>query len=127
MTPKHDDSQLREIFNTMRKQDEGASPAFEDLWDRARLPPNRRSRSIPTSRLLMTSGLVAATLLLVWVLRPGSPDFTEQPQLSEWKAPTDFLLKTPNQDLLERLPEIPSQGANRILQSLPPGNVGNKP
>src|SRR4029078_11327141 len=66
-------------------------------------------------------------MVMLWPVRKSEfPKSGAELQLSEWMAPTDFLLATPGQELLDRVPEIPSVRALEVLELLPDGSQGKK-
>jgi hypothetical protein len=97
---------LRELFHTLRAEDEARAPSYERVLAR---------RSPARGRIGPLVGVAIALLLLgVWwqssspadrrpaaVARPAE-------SLSHWRAPTDFLLRTPGQELLEEFPPFES-------------------
>ena len=114
MTDCDDDRDLQERFAALRRADEDRLPRFALVWDRARGGHRDRGRLWP----LMVGATVAAALLVLLAValrapvgplgarkeeRPGS-------SITEWTAPTDFLLRTPARDVLRTVPRIGGAG-----------------
>ena len=104
-----DDRDLRDAFAQLRESDLRHTPRFRMPCAR----PRRRTRMIPA---------IAATLLLVAlsvayvIRRPETPDreIAIDNAISAWRAPTDFLLRTPGSDLTSSVPRIRPQLPNTI-------------
>jgi len=105
----NDDRDLRDAFARLRESDLRHTPRF-------RMPcvrPRRRTRMIPA---------IAAMLLLVvlsvayLIRRPQAPDrgIAVDNAISAWRAPTDFLLRTPGSDLTSSVPTIQPQIPNTM-------------
>ena len=99
-----DDRELREMFARLRQEDHAHVPPFQ-------LPAAR-----PTSpwALPMKVAAAAAVILVAVVLAvPDSGQRGVPVQLVDlgdaaWHSPTDFLLNTPGDELLRRIPPIGS-------------------
>ena len=120
MTHEWEDPDLHRKFEAVRDQDKAMTPAFEDVWQGSlRLSRNpRRPRLIIRAFAAAVVVLTAAIVVFWWNRSPRPVDSGIEVQLSEWRASTDFLLKTPGSDLLNRIPEVPSFSSHQILQSL---------
>ena len=88
------DDLLRDAFAELRRSETVHAPRFTTLWS-AR--PKRRQAAALRK-------IVFATLLLVIVAI--SVRRHEQPSITAWKAPTDFLLVTPGRELLQSTPDL---------------------
>lgn len=91
------DDRLRDAFAQLRRSDTAAAPRFEQLWRSRMVPPHRRPVGVAFAILLLIAIVTAAVLH-----RPRQP----RPAISAWRAPTDFLLKTPGQELLRSVPDL---------------------
>lgn len=85
---------LRDAFGTLRAQEAASAPRFDRMW-RARAP-----RSL-TPRLAFAAMLLVTVAVLVF-----RPPEKPRPSITEWKAPTDFLLQTPGRELLTSVPDL---------------------
>jgi hypothetical protein len=88
------DDNLHQAFDALRRFEGTHAPRFEQLW---RPRPARRSHSSVALAILLLVGIT----LVVTLHRPQP-----RPVISAWCAPTDFLLKTPGQELLHSLPDL---------------------
>jgi hypothetical protein len=116
------DDTLRRRFAVLRREEEQQAPEFDRLW-KAR--PGDRSRQ--------TRWYAAAACALIAVLafvlirsaqhRPGERAVAS---ITEWKAPTDFLLETPGRELLSTVPEIGRWQVYAAMPGATPTPVGKK-
>ena len=99
-----DDTDLRNRFAELRREEEARTPGF-------RLPSPRGVASrLRLGRLVALAASLAVSVACVFLVRlmwrpeqlPGKPAVS----LTEWKAPTDFLLETPGRELLRTVPAI---------------------
>ena len=88
------DEQLRDAFSELQRAEAARAPRFERMW-RRRSAQRRFSFAFVFVTLLMI-------VLTVAVVRRPVP----QPSISEWHAPTDFLLRTPGRQLLDSVPDL---------------------
>ncbi len=107
----NDDRDLRENFDALRREDEGASPAFDPMWDRAaRRHTSRRFTAASRQALWAAAGaafLAGATILYRAASPPPETVSVDVARaFAEWRAPTDFLLRTPGRELLETVPRV---------------------
>lgn len=98
-----DDSDLRERFAALRREEQRNVPGFLGMLGNARRPPRTR-RVLPSAAVLATAAAVLAVLALLPLRERQGP--REAPSIAEWKSPTDFLLATPGRDLLTTLPQF---------------------
>jgi hypothetical protein len=86
------DDRLRSAFAELRRIEALRVPPFGGLLSsRARRPSLR---------------LAFAIVLLIVLAVAIVPRRPPQPSITTWRAPTDFLLKTPGQELLESVPDL---------------------
>ncbi len=90
------DERLRQAFEELRTSDAAHAPPFDQLWQPRPVAPRRRSLAVAFALMLLIALVTVAVL--------HRPRQTVPPTISTWRAPTDFLLKTPGQELLVRLP-----------------------
>ena len=96
MSDERDDD-LRSAFAAMKDADRARTSRF-------RIPV--RAGAAPVRRLVPAlAGLLAAAGLAAVLLRPGEPPAPAQ-SLAEWRSPTDFLLRTPAQEMLYTVPRL---------------------
>lgn len=93
-----DDSDLRQAFAVLRREDAQGAPAFDAV--RGRVRPRRLA---PVAGLLAAASVAVAILGIV-VRRPDPP--LPPTSMGEWIAPTDFLLDTPGREILETVPRF---------------------
>jgi len=111
-----DDQDLRRRFLALREQDARDAPDFAFLWRSAQAAAQRRPRPV---LFWWTAAAAACVLVLVLVLvrhvqpSPSPGPMLPSASLGAWRAPTDFLLRTP---AVEVLTTVPVLGA----ASLPP-------
>ncbi|MCI0415500.1 hypothetical protein L0222_22225 [bacterium] len=101
---KHqDDSDLRKIFEEIRRFDQQNLPSFRRLRSK-----ERRSSQTPFP-VYVTSAVLTIILLGISLhyFSPG-PQIVKVSSLEEWKAPTDFLLRTPGIEVIEMVPNLES-------------------
>jgi hypothetical protein len=96
------DSALRKRFASLREAEQHHIPAFASLWGgRSRV---QRSKGLWLAAAACALIVVAAILLLPSE-RPNRNEVS-MVEITEWKAPTDFLLETPGREILQTVPEI---------------------
>lgn len=101
MNPDHD---LRKLFATLRERDLRDVPAFVPP---PHAPAPRRWRGAAVRWAIAAA---AATILAILLGRPARQQ-APVPSLSAWRAPTDFLLKTPGFEMLTLGPRWPAPAA----------------
>lgn len=96
------DDELRGRFTVLRREEEQSVPVFASLWrSRTRAPLGKGSWLVASTCAL----IVLAAILLLRSERPNSKEVS-MVSITEWKAPTDFLLETPGREILQTVPEI---------------------
>jgi hypothetical protein len=118
MSDEQDDQDLRRRFLALRRAEMRNAPGFADPWRRAQGRQGHSWRPAPSWMLGLGAACALALVLVLVGVRhvspPASPGPTSSgPSLTEWRPPTDFLLRTP---ALEVLTTVPVLGA----ASLPP-------
>jgi hypothetical protein len=108
-----EDRRLREFFRALHDEAEPPVPSYGSLVrpGGTRVAPRRRRR--PGTALAGTLGLVLAALVLLLAVRwrgPRAPGGDEAMRLASeigaWRAPTDFLLRTPGVEFLQSAPRF---------------------
>ena len=111
MTDMRDD-ELRAAFNTLNREVQASAPAFAELASPPRLNAASRRHRVRRGSFLIAAILIPA--FIAWQARsiPGF-DFERFSALTgidpgdvTWKAPSDFLLSVPGEDLLRTIPTI---------------------
>lgn len=99
------DDDLRARFAALRQEEAAQTPEFRVVPRRA---DHSRRRSVGTF-IAVAACLVAMVAGIFWlkVVLPQR-DGNRVASITEWKAPTDFLLETPGRDLLRTVPAIGS-------------------
>jgi hypothetical protein len=103
MTGNNDDRDLRARFAALRQEEEAQAPRFA-------LPATRAVRRRRTPGLIPVAECALAIAAAIFVLRfvalePRRPS-APVASLTEWRAPTDFLLETPGRELLRTVPAL---------------------
>ena len=98
-----EDRDLRDRFAALRREEEAQAPDFVVLTT----PRRRRS----PGKFIIVVACVVAIVSAVFLLRPvprkpGQGTGGNIASITEWKAPTDFLLDTPGRELLRAVPAI---------------------
>ncbi len=101
------DDDLRDRFAALRREEEAQAPEFVILSPGVAGHGRRLSVGKLTAIVACLVTMAAAIFLLRIVPQkpmrePGKPVAS----LTEWKAPTDFLLETPGRELLRTVPAI---------------------
>ena len=99
-----DDSELRRRFAQLRESDRERTPGFAQTCS-----ATRARRRGPTAFRVwpLAAGLVtAAALAAVWLTPTRTPPAPLAPAIADWRAPTDFLLRTPGGDVLGAMPVL---------------------
>lgn len=100
------DDDLRRLFATLREGDRRDVPAFVAPQ---RAPAPRRWRSAALRLAVAAAVMAALTFVLGRPARRAAP----VPSLSAWRAPTEFLLKTPGLEMLTLGPRWPPPAASK--------------
>ena len=96
------DTALRKRFASLRQEEQQHIPAFASQW-------GRRSRVQRSKGLwFAAAGCALIVVIAILLLRSERTNRNEvsMVEITEWKAPTDFLLETPGREILQTVPEI---------------------
>lgn len=125
------DNTLRRCFAALRRDEEQHAPEFASLW-KARVGTRRRkaragTRRRPAHWLAATACVLIALMAFLWV-RSTQRRAEEKTvaSITDWKAPTDFLLETPGRELLRTVPEIGEWQVYTAIPGATPSPVGKK-
>jgi hypothetical protein len=109
------DPDLRDSFAALRRQEEAGAPEFEVLSESAarRRQPRGPSRRFRPLAIAAATAAVAAALVVAsapWLRTPAPPaDSSVRPvSITAWRPATDFLLRTPGQEVLTKPPAFGS-------------------
>ena len=96
------DHDLRGRFAALRHEEEQQAPEFAALWRHR--PRSSRGKA---RWLAVAACVVIVAAAVIWQRAPGRrPQDFSVASITEWKAPTDFLLETPGRELLRTVPAI---------------------
>jgi hypothetical protein len=96
------DDMLRHRFSVLRREEEQQAPEFATLWKARAVARRRQARWFAA-----TACALIALLAFLWIRSAQRrPDGKTIASITEWKAPTDFLLETPARELLRTVPKI---------------------
>ncbi len=124
MNPNQDEEQIKKLFLDLRRKDEQRAPAFEEVWSAASSRRRRRRREYVwrAAAALAALALLGVTVALVFHQRTlryaasaltapvsipmNGSQFSSLPWqstvlISQWRSPTDFLLRSPGEQLLQ--------------------------
>jgi hypothetical protein len=105
-----EDDDLRERFAALREQDEREGPGFAQL--RARALARRR---VGARRWALAAATTATLALFALIVGREPQPRPSMPSLAEWRAPTDFLLKTPGREVLTLGPSLDRGSSTALL------------
>lgn len=116
------DDGLRHRFAVLRREEEQHAPKFAALW-KAR--PGARRRQVRW--FAAAACALIALLAFLWIrLVERPPEEITAASITEWKAPTDFLLETPGRELLRTVPEIGQWHVYTAMPGATPSPAGGK-
>ncbi|MGB9122039.1 MAG: hypothetical protein WCE73_15565 [Candidatus Angelobacter sp.] len=96
------DSVLRNHFVSLREEEQRRIPAFASLWSGRACAPHSKGLWYVAAACVL---IVVVAILLLRSERPNRNEVS-MVEITEWKAPTDFLLETPGREILQTVPEI---------------------
>ena len=128
MTPRDDDRDLDERFQALRREETDSTPAFRRVWNGAvRMAGARRAHGLILIRWIAAAAAVTV-IAGAAVLDRGASRMTAPPAgralddlawpLAQWRAPTDFLLRTPGRDLFTTVPRIGMPATANLIDSV---------
>jgi hypothetical protein len=126
MNADHDDGEIRQLFRQLAPEDEQLARPFPAYLEamRRRAAAARRGKTSPRLAAALAALLLAGAAVAIWRLaRPARPraeaaiaELSRRParlraevaitMLSRWRPPTDFLLRTPGDQLLRTVPRV---------------------
>ena len=106
------EKRIKDLFDELKEEDKRLAPSFAKVWGAA---ASRGEKSHHPRRALRTA-VAAATLIVVIGFavifyrqssRPRTPPTAESAMLlSEWRSPTDFLLRSPKDQFMKTVPRL---------------------
>lgn len=113
---------LRRRFVALRQEENQQAPEFATLWQAGAGARRRQTRWFAA-----TACALVALLALLWIRSvQHRPDNKTVASITEWKAPTDFLLETPGSELLRTVPEIGQWQVYTAMPVATPSPAGKK-
>lgn len=111
MTQGLEETQIRQLFRELKRQEERITPSFSRDWEKAR---SRHNPVRPFQRYLKVAAGVAVALALIITLSFFRSNFVRLPQhdlpeaysITQWEPLTDFLLELPCDHLLRTVPQF---------------------
>ncbi len=101
------DSDLRDRFAQLRRDDEAGAPAFRATLDRGAARARRRPAGPrPATVALGAAAVLAAIALGGLLFRPSRAPVELDLAATKWRGPTDFLLQLPGDDALRTVPRL---------------------
>ncbi len=105
---KREEERIDKLFQELREEDERHAPSFAHDWNLALSRRDRPRRRWAAWRL--AAGAAALIVLGAgwWMFSPVSVPVADPPSLlmSQWRSPTEFLLRTPGEHLFKRVPRL---------------------
>ena len=125
------DDMLRRRFAVLRQEEEQHAPEFAGLWNACAATRRQGKARAGVRRqvrwLAATACALAALLAFFWIRSAQRrPEETTAASITEWKAPTDFLLETPGRELLRTVPEIGQWQVYTAMPGAAPSPAGKK-
>ena len=109
MSGTNGDPTLRRAFAELRDVDRRSIPEFDTVLGR----PGRRPTLRFGGRAGITVLVAALAVVVLMIVRRPSRDVPVQ-SISEWRSPTDVLLRTPGVEVLQSVPVLQSSVIDRI-------------
>jgi hypothetical protein len=100
-----DEQKIKKLFDLVKEEDLRVTPSFLKDWELASLRLTKGNQK----RSFLKTAMVCAILLVFGIAgfflwKERTPKSTQS--ISEWQAPTDFLLKTPGEEWLKTVPTL---------------------
>jgi hypothetical protein len=97
-----DDGVLRNRFAKLRQEEQQHIPAFASPWGGRMHAPRGKALWFVAATCL----LIAVAAIFLLRLEQPKREEASMASITEWQAPTDFLLETPGREMLRTVPEI---------------------
>jgi len=99
---EHNDHDLEQRFEALRRAQSGVAPSFRATLSAARARRAATARHRPLG-LVAAAVVIASVAIAVLIIRRKLPNDLATVRLN---TPTDFLLALPNEELLRTVPEL---------------------
>lgn|SRR5262249_20539786 len=108
--PNDENHKIEILFQELRRTEEGNAPAFLDVWQKAVSHAGRSGKSrtvLSFAAAAMAAILLIAVFWLFWNRPAPEAHYPiPTPSISQWKSPTDFLMKPATQSWLNTMPQF---------------------
>src|SRR5262245_32325027 len=97
---RNDDNEIKKIFQQMKEADLQSTPSFLKSLEMASSKIEKELKRPSFFRLAATCALLLLLGIagfLLWHVRTTKP-LSKYQSISQWRPPTEFLLKTPGQE-----------------------------
>lgn len=113
---EHDDRHLKQAFEALRRAAAAETPPFDAtvVAARARRAATRGRRAVAVAAAVVVAVAIVALVVLLpgRGARDGSPLQVDLATV-QWRAPTDFLLTLPGDELLRSVPQLGRRSLDR--------------
>lgn len=102
-----DDQKLKKLFHLIKEENMRVTPSFLKDWE---IATSKFAKGIRRTSVLKIAAVCAVLMifgisaLILWNKRIVKS--RQYVSISEWQAPTDFLLKTPGTEWLKTVPKL---------------------
>ena len=104
---RNDDNEIKQIFQKMKEADLQSTPSFLKSLEMASSKIEKGFRRPSFFRIVATCALVIAVAITgFFIWHEQTPRFSKYSSISQWRPPTEFLLKTPGQEWLKTVPKL---------------------
>lgn len=107
------EEKLKELFQEQKRRDERLVRSFAKVWEEAVTQAEKQSHPQHLGRLAMGVALfilVVGAVMLFFRKSPEQPasdkSFEATVMISQWRSPTEFLLRLPNEHFLKTVPPL---------------------
>ena len=99
-----DDQRIKKFFHLIKEENRRVTPSFLKDWEIASSKVGRRTSLLKIAAAWTVLIMFGITALILWNERIVKT--RQYVSISEWQAPTDFLLKTPGAEWLKTVPKL---------------------
>jgi hypothetical protein len=104
---RNDDNEIKKFFQQMKEDDLRVTPSFLKNLEMASSKIEKEFRRTSFLKMAVTCALlivVGIAGFLLWHER--TTNLGKYESISQWRPPTEFLLKTPGQEWLKTVPKL---------------------